>query len=73
MAKCGGGRVRAALYMAVLTAKRFCPHITAFSNRLKSTGKHNAQIHGAAMRKLLLLIRAVVVNDTPYSPNYELQ
>jgi len=73
MAKCGGGRVRAALYMAVLTARRFCPQINAFSNRLKSTGKHNAQIHGAAMRKLLLLIRAVVVNDTPYSPNYAFQ
>ena len=73
LAKCGGGRVRSALYMAVLTARRFCPHLKAFSTRLKSTGKHNSQVHGAAMRKLLLLIRAVVVNNTPYTPNYELQ
>jgi transposase len=73
MAKCGGRRVRAALYMAVLSARRYCPQLKSFSARLKSTGKHNAQIHGAAMRKLLLLIRAVVVNNTPYSPNYELQ
>lgn len=73
MAKCGGGRVRTALYMAALTARRFCPHLKVFSTRLKATGKHNAQVHGAAMRKLLLLIRAVVVNNTPYSPNCETQ
>jgi len=73
LAKCGGGRVRTALYMAALTARRFCPQLKAFSTRLKSVGKHNAQVHGAAMRKLLLLIRAVVVNNKPYSPNYELQ
>lgn len=73
MAKCGGGRVRTALYMAVLSARRFCPQLNAFYTRLKSTGKHNSQVHGAAMRKLLLLIRAVVVNNTPYSPKCELQ
>lgn len=73
MAKRGGGRIRCALYMAALSACRYCPQLKEFYKRMKGLGKHTAQARGAAMRKLLLLIRAVVVNDKAYSKTYEQQ
>jgi len=70
LAKAGGARTRAALYMAALSARRYCPQLKRFNTRLLDTGKHNALVHGAIMRKLLLLIRTIVITQQPYDPNY---
>lgn len=68
LAKAGGARVRAALYMAALSVRRYCPHMRAFAERLRSRGLSNKAVLCAVMRKLLLLMRALVVNQTPYQP-----
>ena len=73
LAKGGGRRIRAVLYMAALTARRFCPHLKRFAQRLKERGMSNMAILGAVMRKLLLLIRAVVVSGFAYDPHFGLE
>lgn len=70
LAKGGGRRIRAALYMAALSARRFCPHLKRFADRLEQNGLSNMAILGAVMRKLLLLIRALVVSARNYDSNY---
>jgi len=73
LAKGGGGAVRAALYMAALNARRFCPHLKAFADRLKLQGLAPMAILGAVMRKLLLLIRRLVISSTHYQPQFTAQ
>jgi transposase len=57
-----GGRptVRSALYMAALTAIRSNPVIRAFAQRLKAAGKPPKVVIVAAMRKLLVLLNAMM-------------
>jgi transposase len=56
----GRGAVRAALYMAVLTAKRFCPKLRAFAERLERAGKPFKVVMTACMRKLLIILNQVL-------------
>ncbi len=72
MVKGGGQAIRAALYMAALSARRFCPHLSIFAQRLKQNGLTNMAILGAVMRKLLLLIRTLIVQGIDYDPKYAL-
>jgi transposase len=65
-----GGRaaVRRTLYMATLTAIRRNPVITAFYGRLRSTG-HPAKVAlTAAMRKLLVVLNAILRDRRPWQP-----
>jgi transposase len=57
-----GGRVsvRSALYMAALTARRCNPVIRAFADRLQQAGKPFKVILTACMRKLLIILNALV-------------
>ena len=57
-----GGRaaVRQALYMATLTAIRLSPTIRAFYDRLVAAGKPKKVAHVAAMRKLLIMLNAMI-------------
>ena len=57
-----GGRAaaRCALYMACLSAMRFNPVIKVFADRLKATGKKNKVVIVACMRKLAVLINAML-------------
>ena len=71
LAKGGGGRVRRVLYMAAMSARRYCPQLKAFADRLESQGKKKLVVLAAVMRKLLLLIRALVVTGHDYDPNYQ--
>lgn len=73
LAKGGGAAVRAALYMAALNARRFCPHLRAFADRLKRQGLPPMAVLGAVMRKLLLLIRTLVLTQTNYQPDHPMQ
>ena len=65
-----GGRaeVRAALYMATLTAVRRQPALRAFYLRLRECGKPTKVALVAAMRKLLTILNAVLKDHTPWSP-----
>ncbi len=57
-----GGRasVRAVLYMAVVSAAKDNPVISAHYQRLRDTGKPTKVVHVACMRKLLVILNAMV-------------
>ncbi len=60
LCKQGSTRVRAALYLAASAAVRFNPDMKAFYDRLLAQGKVRRVALAAVMRKLLVLMRAVV-------------
>jgi transposase len=63
-----GGRqqVRTALYMAALSATRFNPPIRAFHQRLVKAGKPKKLALAAAMRKLIVILNAILRTGTPW-------
>ena len=63
-----GGRqqVRSALYMAALVATRFNPAIRAFYQRLGATRKPKKLALTAAMRKLVVILNAILRTGTPW-------
>jgi transposase len=65
-----GGRapVRAVLYMAALVASRNNPVIRAFYLRLRAAGKPPKVALTACMRKLLVILNAMVRASTPWNP-----
>jgi transposase len=67
-----GGRasVRHALYMAVLSARRFNPQIKAMGDRLKAAGKPAKVVLVACMRKLLTILNAILRTGTPWDPQH---
>ncbi|MGH8335432.1 MAG: IS110 family transposase [Gammaproteobacteria bacterium] len=64
-----GGRapVRAALYMATLSATRYNPVIMTFYERLKAAGKRPKVAIVACMRKLLTIINAILRDKKPWT------
>jgi transposase len=71
LAKAGRTPVRAALYMCAMSAIQADPKLGQFAGRLLANGKHPMQVLAAVMRKLLMLVRACIVNQTDYDPNYQ--
>jgi transposase len=67
-----GGRphVRAALYMAALSAARFEPTIKAFYERLLAAGKPKKVALTACMHKLLTIINAIMRSGKPWQAGY---
>lgn len=65
-----GGRpgVRAALYMSALVATKRNPMIQAFYDRLVTAGKPKKLALVACMRKLLVLLNAMVQHTTRWAP-----
>jgi transposase len=65
-----GGRasVRSQLYMATLSARRFNPVVRAFADRLAAKGKEPKVILVACMRKLLVILNAMVKTKTQWNP-----
>lgn len=65
-----GGRapVRAVLYMAALVASKYNPVIRAFYQRLRAAGKPAKVALTACMRKLLVILNAMVRSGTPWQP-----
>lgn len=63
-----GGRktVRVALYMATLVATRYNPTIRAFYQRLLAAGKARKLAITACMRKLLVILNAMLRDGTPW-------
>ncbi len=71
MSKQGNAPVRGVLYMAALTASTRNPSLAQFYKKLIANGKPKKAALGAVMRKLLLMMRAVLINETPYDPAYK--
>jgi transposase len=70
MSKMGNARVRYALYFPALTALRCDPPFKELAARLAAKGKHQMQIIGAAMHKLVRLAYGVIKNQQAYDKNY---
>jgi len=67
---CWGGRasVRAVLYMGALVASRHNPTLRALYQRLVAAGKPKKVALVACMRKLLLILNAIVREQAPWDP-----
>jgi transposase len=67
-----GGRasVRRTLYMATLVATKFNPVIRAFYERLLARGKEKKVALTACMRKLLVILNALIRNNQAWRPAY---
>ncbi len=66
----GSSRLRKALYMPALVAKKFNPTIIAFSNNLIKNGKCKMAVIGAAMRKLLHIVFGILKHEKPFVEKY---
>jgi transposase len=65
----GRGGVRSTLYMAALVATRRNPLIRTFYQRLLARGKSKKVALVACMRKLLVILNAMVRDSTPWMAN----
>lgn len=68
----GPSRLRRCLYMSASVAIQCNALMQALHQRLVAKGKKPLQAHCAVMRKLLILVRAVVVNGVEYQENFRL-
>lgn len=66
LSKTGNARLRRALYMPALVAKRWNPLLNATAERLAAAGKTKMAVIGALMRKLLHLAYGVLKNNRPF-------
>jgi transposase len=66
----GGGRtsVRTALYMAALSASRHNPALSRYYQHLLHAGKAKKLAPIACLRKLLVILNAIVAHGTPWNP-----
>jgi transposase len=62
----GRGDVRSVLYMAALSAKKHNPFIRTFYNRLIQHGKEKKVALTACMRKLLVILNAMLRTNQPW-------
>lgn len=69
---CWGGRtrVRAALWMPTLVARRWNPVIRVFAQRLKADGKPGKLITIACMHKLVIIMNAMLRDRTMWDPDH---
>jgi transposase len=67
----GRARVRAALYMAALSATRYNPVIKAFYQRLCGSGKARKVALTACMRKLLTILNSMLKHRQSWDPNVQ--
>jgi transposase len=71
MSKAGEPRLRALLYMCATSAIVHNPHMKQVHDRLTAAGKTHMSALGAVMRKLLVLMRALVISGQRYQPDYQ--
>jgi transposase len=64
-----GGRapLRKVLFMATMGAMLHNPHLRVYYDRLRARGKPHKVALVATMRKLLLILNAIIKTDTPWS------
>jgi len=70
--KTWGGRapVRCALYLPTISAIRWNPPIREMNERLRAKGKPGMVVIVACMRKLLIVLNAMMRDQRPWQPNY---
>lgn len=66
--KGGRGQVRKPLYMATLSAVIHNPTIRKFYKKLKNKGKLEKVVRTACMRKMLIILNAMVKNNCKFRP-----
>ena len=71
LCKAGNSRIRNVLYMAAISAARYCPSMEKDYTLMLFQGKSKMAALGAVMRKLLVLMRAILIGNTPYNPEYK--
>ena len=72
LSKTGNARVRKALFLPAMVAKRYNPVVRSFCQRLARHGKNKMQLVGAAMRKLIHIAFGVLKSGKVFDPNHEL-
>lgn len=70
--KRGNRRLRKTLFMPTLTGIVWNPSLKRFYQHLLKKGKPKMVAITACMKKLLMIIRAMMINKTTYKPNYQL-
>lgn len=70
LSKMGSRPLRAALYMAAVSAQTHNPVVRALAERLRAKGKTGKTVVCAAMRRLMRLIYGVLKTQKPFDPNY---
>lgn len=68
LSKAGNPRIRAALYLPAVVAKKYNPDVKALYQRLRNNGKSKMAALGAAMRKLVHIAFGVLKHQAPYEP-----
>lgn len=68
----GRAQVRAVLYMGALAATRFNPAVKGFYERLLAAGKPRKVALVACMRKLLVVLNAILKHRTPWRSSHAL-
>ena len=71
LSKTGNARVRKALFLPAMTAKRYNPIVRSFCERLAKNGKSKMEIIGAAMRKLIHMAYGVLKSGKEFDPQHE--
>jgi transposase len=66
----GRAQVRAVLYMCTLVATRRNPVLQAFYARLRAAGKKPKIALTACMRKLLIMLNAILRHQAPWNPEF---
>lgn len=72
LSKTGNARVRKALFLPAMVAKRHNPVVRSFCQRLARHGKNKMQLVGAAMRKLIHIAFGVLKSGKVFNPDYEI-
>lgn len=70
MSKKGNPRVRSMLYMATLAAVRGDHALGRYYRHLLELGKTKMAALGAVMRKLIVLMRALILSGSPYRDDF---
>lgn len=70
LSKMGSRPLRAALYMAAVSAQTHNPVVRALAQRLRAKGKSGKTVVCAAMRKLVRLIYGVLKSQQPFAPDW---
>jgi transposase len=70
MGRRGSKRLRQILYLNSMSAVNKVPLLSSMYERLIEKGKSKMTARCACMSKLLLILRAMVVNNKPYDENY---
>lgn len=66
ISKIGNARLRAALYMCALSARRYNPRLKPVAERLLAEGKAKKVVITALARRLLVIAYGVIKSDAPF-------